>query len=349
MNQTSTTWQKLKSHPQRVRLVKQRAQVLSSIRTFFTQQDFVEVETPLLVKQPGTEPYLEVFQTTLKVADGSQHDAFLLTSPEYAMKKLLVAGMPKIFQICKSFRNGEGIGPMHNHEFTIMEWYRAGADYNQLMTDCEELFQFVAEQLYGTSSALSFQGKKYDIDTPWLRFTVAELFEKYIGVSKDELVSNALLNIAREKGHSSVESWDEAFTLLMMNDIEHQIAKLNQPIFIYDYPASQAALSRKKADDPRFAERFELFFAGIEIANAFSELTDAAEQKQRCQQELLERKKMGRTEYGLDNDFFAALEAGMPESAGIALGIDRLIMVMLDQSSIKDVLLFPVDEVFELK
>lgn len=346
---TTKTWQKLRNQPELVTQYLVREQVIDGIRGFFKGQGFHEVETPLLVQSPGTEPYLEVFASELKMADGRVMPGYLLTSPEYAMKKLLVAGLPKIFQICKSFRNGEGIGPMHNHEFTILEWYRANADYTDIMRDCQQLMVDLVEviQPEATLSAFEFQGRTFDLSGEWPRRSVAELFREFVAVDEDVLTSDELVAAARQH-NLTADNWDDAFNLLFMNFIEPQLQQMNQPVFVYDYPVQQAALAKRKANDPRFAERFELYFAGIELANAFSELTDATEQRQRFESELELRKALGKTEYKLDTDFIDALTAGMPESGGVALGVDRLIMLLANTPSIKQTLLFPIEEVFSL-
>lgn len=343
------TWQKLRQQPRLVAQYLVREQVIDGIRRFFKQQGFHEVETPLLVQSPGTEPYLEVFATELAMADGRRMPSYLLTSPEYAMKKLLVAGLPKIFQVCKSFRNGEGIGPMHNHEFTILEWYRANADYTDIMRDCQQLVVGVVSEVQPAvaMSQFEFQGRVFDLSGEWPRRSVAELFREYVAVNEDVLTSDELIAAARHH-NLTADTWDDAFNLLFMNYIEPKLQQMNQPVFVYDYPVQQAALAKRKADDPRFAERFELYFAGIELANAFSELTNANEQRQRFESELALRAELGKTAYKMDTDFIEALTTGMPESGGVALGVDRLIMIAANTPSIKDTLLFPIEEVFSL-
>lgn len=346
------TWQKIQKNQALIDQYLIREQVIDGIRAFFKNQGFNEVETPLLVEHPGTEPYLEVFETQLQIADGRFKKGFLTTSPEYAMKKLLVAGLPKIFQICKSFRNDEGLGGMHNHEFTILEWYRAQSDYQAIMTDCEELFRYLVEQVRSTpTSEFTYRGRTYDVTTPWPRITVAEAFERWLTLSVDEMLQVETLRAkAVELGLTvgTNDSWDDLYSLLMVHVIEPELAKFNQPVFLCDYPLSQAALSKRKADNPHFAERFEWYLGGIELGNAFSELTDAVEQKQRLTEELAVRQQLGKKEYTLDRDFIAALETGMPESGGIAVGVDRLIMLLADVPTVKDTLLFPTEDVFEV-
>ena len=365
-------WQRIKDNPDFKKKVLLRQQVIDAIKDFFKQDAYLEVETPLLVRSPGTEPYLEVFATKMQLLDGKYEQAYLLTSPEYAMKKLLAAGMGNIFQICKSFRNQESLGGSHNPEFTILEWYHIEADYFDVMDDFERMMLFIWQQLkvqnlenFLEDGKIIFQEKEYDLKGPYPRFTVAELFKKYLGLSKEELLdSNELKKKAIEKGYdvSGLEEikkeiknkefqqemiWEELYNQLFLNEIETKLAEFKTPVFVYDYPASQAALSKKKKDDPRFAERFEVYMAGLELGNAFSELTDAKEQASRLKAELKLRDELGKTKYSLDEDFIEALESGMPETGGIAVGVDRLIMLFANVEEINETLFFPAEEVFQ--
>lgn len=374
-------WQKLHQQPQLFERFWVREKVNTAIRQYFKSELFHEVETPSLARSPGTEPFLEVFATQLKQADGTPTgrltDAFLLTSPEYAMKKLLVAGSGPIFQICKSFRNGEGISGRHNPEFTILEWYRPNNDYTSIMMDCEKMLQHIwkvtrlasvasakkAAREKGASLAeveatavdgeeqlykLHYQGKNYDLRSPWPRISVAEAFQKYCDVDTETLLSEEKLKAAaKKKGYqvTAQTTWEEVYNQLLLNEIEPHLGQ-DKPTILYDYPASQAALSRPKASDPRFAERFEFFLAGLELGNAFSELTDAAEQEQRFRSELAERARLGKTPYDLDQDYIDALKVGLPPTGGIAVGVDRLVMLFADTADLAEVTFFPVEDVF---
>ncbi len=332
-----------------------REKVIDTTRHFFKSQGFHEVETPLLVKNPGTEPYLEVFKTELKIQNQTSQPAFLTTSPELLMKKLLAGGLGSIFQICKSFRNDEGIGDLHNSEFTMLEWYRTPGDYLDIMRDCEGLLSSVYDATHNfdqtqTKSArlLSYHGKTYDLTPPFGRVRLPDAFTQYAGVSLNDLLDEIKLpQIAHQKGYglSMDLTWEEAYSLILTNEIEPHLGQ-TRPTFLYDYPLAQAALSKPCADDPRFAQRFELYLAGMELANAFSELVDADEQERRCQQDLVERKRLGKTEYDYDREFIAALRQGMPETGGIALGVDRLVMLMADAGSMEEVLFFPQGQMF---
>ncbi len=344
------TWQRIRQDPDALHPFKVRETVIDAMRSYFKGEGFMEVETPKLLPQPSTEPFLEVFQTELKFSEGDKHTAFLPSSPEFALKKLLAAGVGNVFEICKSFRNGEGRSSRHNPEFTILEWYRTPADYFDVMTDCERLFQHIFKAVFGAQKnfALSYQGENYDLNSAWERITVAEAFEKYAGIDLETMLDEKkLLAMGKKKGYSikGENTWEEMFYQIMFNEIEPHLGT-SKPTFLYEYPVSQAALARKKPGDARFAERFEVFLAGFELGNAFSELTNAKEQRKRCEDDLALRKTLGKTTFGLDEDFIEALESGMPEAGGIAMGVDRIAALFADTPKIQDVLFFPIDELF---
>jgi len=275
----------------------QRAEIIGAIRAFFKKEGFLEVDTPCLVDLPGTEPYLDPLKTGKVDARGKKKNAYLITSPEYAMKKLLVDGFKRIYTICSCFRNGETPSSLHNTEFKMLEWYRANADYEDIMKDTENLIYFINKQI-NNSDYLEYQGKKIDLTPPWPRI-------QHTGEEIDEHLG-----------------WEK-------------------PQIVIDYPASEASLA--KLNKKGKAERFELYIAGIELANAFSELTDWEEQKKRLEREREERKKLQKQDYPIDNTFIEALKCGMPESGGIALGVDRLVMLLTNSRSLKEVILFPDD------
>ncbi|MDQ3098760.1 MAG: EF-P lysine aminoacylase EpmA [bacterium] len=349
-------WKKLRDGQIQFESFLMREKVIDAIRAFFKKQDFHEVETPLMVKSPGMEPYLEVFETGLLDAGNSHYRAFLTTSPEYAMKKLLVAGIPKIFQICKSFRNGEDLrSSTHNPEFTIMEWYRINADYTTIMSDCEVMTEWIYDAVIGKSEKggriLKYQGQEIDVSAPWERISVSEAFEKYAGVVETDLQDDiAMRNWGKKKGYavSNSTTWEQMFNQIFLNDIEPHLG-FNKPTILYDYPASMAALSRKKPDNPLYAERFEYYILGKELGNAFSELNDAQEQEDRLRAERVERESLGKNMYDVDEDFIDALKVGMPDAAGIAVGIDRMVMLFADVPTIQETIWFPANEMFDEK
>lgn len=302
------------------------------MREWFYAHDFFEVETPSLVRTPGQEPYLYPFETIVRDERGRETSGYLITSPEYALKKLLAAGFSRVFEFSRVFRNNEPADALHNPEFTMLEWYRADTDYRGIMEDVEQLVNFVANQLSVTltpPSPLEGEGKGrggIDFKPPWERVSVREAFKKYAEVDLDT-----------ELGR---ENFDEWFFKIFLTTIEPKLG-LHKPTILYDYPASMAALAVIKKDDPRYAERFEIYMHGIEIANAFTELGDSAQQRRRFIEEQKIRVSLGKPVHPLDEEFLAALGSGFPKAGGIAIGVDRLAMVLLDAKSIREVLYFP--------
>lgn len=321
-----------------------RGRITKAIRRYFDDQGFEEVETPILQICPVIDAHIRAFATDLRGVDGEiSQTLYLHTSPEFAMKKLMVAGMEKIYQICHVFRNAEG-SSRHVPEFTMIEWYRTQADYNHIMEDCIGLLRNCAKAV--DVKEYRYKGLTCNPFDEWERLTVCEAFEKYAGIDlamylddKDgfrESVSNLGLHTADDDG------WDDLFFRVMDDKIEPKLG-VGVPTFLCDYPVSMASLSRRKEDDPRFAERFELYVCGVELANAFSELTDAKEQRERYEVEMAEKERLYGERYPLDEEFIKALEHGLPPSGGIALGIDRLIMLATGAENIEKVLWTPVN------
>lgn len=328
--------------------LRRRSAIVAAIRGFFTAQGFDEVETPALQVSPGLEPHLMAFATDLDDPFGQgARRLYLHTSPEFAMKKLLVAGVPRLFQLARVFRNGER-SSTHHPEFTMLEWYRAGASYRHLMEDCEGLLRAV--QAAAGGGAFGWNGQSCDPRAPWRRVTVAEAFHRYAGIDLMATIDDprdpgpaALAAAARRIGLHVGERdrWDDIFFRIFLDRIEPRLGQ-GAPTILYDYPVSMAALSRPSAADPRLAERFELYVCGLELANAFGELTDAAEQRRRFQADMDLKERLYGLRYPIDEDFLAALARGLPESAGIALGVDRLVMLATGAERIEDVLWAPV-------
>ncbi|MGV8058354.1 MAG: EF-P lysine aminoacylase EpmA [Smithellaceae bacterium] len=287
-----------------------RAGLIQSIRRYFINKDFLEVETPLRIPAPAPEEHIEALPSG---------NWFLQTSPEICMKRLLAAGYPQIFQFSKCFRAGER-GRLHLPEFTMLEWYIAGFDYQLLMNQCEEIIITVADEL-GFTGRIAWQGKTIDLASPWERITVQEAFEKYAPVTLAEALKR--------------DKFDE----ILVEYIEPNLGA-NKPAFLYDYPAKLGALARLKENDPRVAERFELYIGSLELANGFSELTDAREQRRRFIEALEVRNQQGYAVYPMPEKFLSELN-DLPASAGIALGIDRLTMLFADVASIDEVVPFP--------
>ena len=298
---------------ERRRALVSRSRIIRVIRNFFNEGGYLEVETPLRIPAPLPEAYIDAIP-----ADGW----YLHTSPELCMKRMLAAGFAQLFQICRCWRGGER-GSRHLPEFTMLEWYRTGTDYFGLMTECELLVQQIVAGL-GMMDSITYRGSNITVTGEWERLSVREAYSRYGRMTIDEALEQDL------------------FDEIMTGDIEPLLG-LERPVFLYDYPAERSALARLKADDPAVAERFELYIGGLEIANAFSELTDAGEQRARFSRETACRHASGKTVYPLPEKFLHELPA-IPSTAGIALGVDRLVMVLLDAACIDDVVAFTPEE-----
>jgi lysyl-tRNA synthetase class 2 len=286
-----------------------RARLIQSIRSFFIQQEFLEVETPVRIPSPAPEEHIEA------IPSGTW---FLQTSPELCMKRLLAAGYPRIFQICKCFRADER-GGKHLPEFTMLEWYVAQFDYQDLMDQCEAML-LAAFVSAGYHQAITWQNKKINLAAPWERITVADAFARYSPVNLSETLRR--------------NNFDE----ILVQYVEPRLGII-QPTFLYDYPAELAALARIKKSDPSVAERFELYIGGLELANGFSELTDAAEQRRRFEKASRTRAAKHWQCYPMPEKFLTAL-GHLPPSAGVALGIDRTMMLLADTMQIDDITAF---------
>ncbi len=348
MGKTGTEWWRPVLYARRRPNLLRRAATLAAIRAHFAAADFVEVETPALQVSPGLEPHLKAFGTTLEHPDGSTRSLYLHTSPEFAMKKLLVAGEPRLFQLAQVFRNGERAA-QHHPAFLMLEWYRAGADYRVLMQDCETLLRAVAAAT--GEHRLRWQGLEADLAAPWQYLSVAQACRQFAGLDLDHCIGADPLrpDLARMRAAcadnglrvSDGDSWDDLYFRLALERIEPRLG-LGAPTILYDYPIHMAALSRPKPGQPRLAERFELYACGVELANAFSELTDAEEQARRFATDMALKRQLYGHDYPVDADFIAALRHGLPDCAGIALGVDRLVLLLCGAERIEEVLWLPV-------
>jgi len=339
-------WERLKFDSQFKKLQLKRILILEMIRTFFKKQGFLEFRTPLLVKYAGQEPYLSPIKVAFEDERSRRYEGYLITSPEYSLKKILAAGFDKIFEITSAFRQNESFGGLHNPEFLILEWYRRNSHYRELMKDVEKMIFYLNWRLK-RSRYLIYQEQKIDLAPPWPKITVKEAFKKWAGINLDKARDlKSFKNQVRKAGLSfKYNNWDDLFYEVFLNKIEPRL-KINRPIIIYDYPLPQAALARRKNAKSFYAERFELFIGGLELANAFSELSDPEEQLKRFKAEQKIRKKLKKPIIPIDNDFLKALKWGLGHSSGIALGIDRLEMLLLNIKDINDLLIFPARDLF---
>ncbi len=342
------TWWGPDRHEDRRPFLLARNRITAATRAWFAARDFVEVETAALQVSPGNEAHLHAFATQALTIDGRASPLYLRTSPEFACKSLLAAGETRIFDFARVWRNRER-GPLHSPEFTLLEWYYAGAPYEQLMDDCAALMALSAE--VAGASALTWRGHAIDPLVDPERLTVAEAFDRFAGVdllatvqANGDTDRNALAAAAADGGIrvAADDTWADLFSRILVERVEPQLG-FDRATILCEYPISQAALARPKAADPRVAERFELFACGVELANCFGELTDVDEQRRRFGLEMDEKARVYGERYPIDEDFLAAL-ALMPPACGAALGFDRLAMLATGATRIDQVLWTPVAE-----
>lgn len=294
-----------------------RARALAEIRRYFGEQGFVEVETPLRVRTPGLDLHVDAI-----AAEGG----FLVTSPEHHMKRLLVGGTPRIFQLCRASRAGER-GALHEPEFTMLEWYRAFSTMDAVMEDTEAVVRRVTVAVSGRDEVLLPNGRRIALGRRFERVTVREAFARWANVGDATRLS------------------EDRFFELLVSKVEPALAAAARPVFLTEYPVAQASLARKSPRDPRVAERFELYLGGVELCNGFGELTDAREQRRRFERDRATRRRLRRPVYDLDEKLLAALVEGMPPAGGNALGVDRLIALARGRSAIESVMAFPASRI----
>lgn len=302
--------EQIKDLKKRLPILQMRSKIIREIRQFFAERDYLEIDTPIRIPAPALEDYIEA---------ESSGNYWLRTSPELHMKRLLAAGAEKIMQIGPCFRRGE-YGRRHLSEFAMLEWYRIHTDYLGILEETHELFCHVAQQVLGTTT-LSVDGKSIDLAIDWEILTVEEAFEKYASCSLREAMQ--------------ANRYEEVLCF----EVEPHLG-MTRPTVLIDYPAEMAALARKKATDTRYAERWELYLAGIELANAYSELINASEQRERFEQCAELRRREQRDVYPMDEAFLQAMENGIPPCGGIAVGVDRMVMLFCDCPEIQQVVAF---------
>jgi lysyl-tRNA synthetase class 2 len=341
-------WWNPTAHADRRPFLEARGRIKAAIRARLEADGFTEVEAAALQVSPGAEAHLHAFATELVDHQGEAHRLYLHTSPEFAAKKLLAAGERRIFDFARVWRNRER-GPLHHPEFTLLEWYRAGEPYEALMADCAAMLALAAET--AGARALAYRGLAADPFAEPERITVAEAFQRFAGI--DLLVTvgadgavdrDALASAARAAAIRVAEddTWADVFSRVLVEKVDPNLG-VGRPSILYEYPIPEAALARPTAHDPRVAERFELFACGVELANAFGELTDPIEQRRRFEQEMAEKQRVYGEAYPVDEDFLAAL-AIMPDACGCALGFDRLVMLATGAQRIEQVIWTPVAE-----
>jgi lysyl-tRNA synthetase class 2 len=323
-----------------------RNRVVAVLRAWFADEGFTEVEAAALQVSPGNETHLHGFATEVIGPDGTRQTRYLHTSPEFALKKLLAAGESRIVDFARVFRNRER-GPLHAPEFTMLEWYRAAAPYEAVMDDCAAILAVAARAAGG--DRLVWRGREAEPFAAPERLTVADAFLLHAGIELvgclGDLPAFATAAIARGIRVAADDTWSDIFSRVLVEKVEPKLG-VGRATLLREYPLSEAALARARPDDPRFAERFELYACGVELANGFAELTDAAEQRRRFIADMDEKQAIYGERYPVDEDFLAAL-ATMPEASGVALGLDRLVMLATGASHIDDVQWTPVAGVEE--
>jgi lysyl-tRNA synthetase class 2 len=333
--------------PKKLDMARARSRLQAAVRRQLSVKGYDEVETPCLVPFPGMEPHIQAFESAFAPEGGGPgHPLYLHTSPEYAMKRLLAAGFERIFQLARVFRNGE-LSATHNPEFTMLEMYRTGTNHRGIMRDLEELLEACASALdpKGLPRARRFE-HELSFAAPFDRMSVASAFAAAgVDLAACEGDADRLRAAAQARGIDAGrdgESFADAFFRVFLSAVEPGLGK-RRPVYLTDWPASMAALAQISPEDPRWAERFELYAAGLELANGFAELTDSSEQRRRLLEERAERQRLGRAAYPLDERFLEAV-GRMPEAGGVAVGLDRLLMLLTGARSVADVLLFPAED-----
>lgn len=330
-----------------------RSLIVKAIRQYFDDQDFVEMHTPRLVGLPGQEPYLEPLWTTIEEQNGTKHEAALITSPEYAMKRLLAAGFEKIYDLGPCFRNSEPWDGSHDPEFLMIEWYRREAGLEELIVDTQGMIRFAAAAVPASNAQVAIAEACVK---PFRVLTVAEAMKLYAAVHLDEVLGDreALATVVREHGQTVTksDSWDDLFFKIFLSEVEPHLGwdahhQKFQPTFLTHYPASMAALARKDPNDSRYALRTELYIGDLELANGFAELSNETEQRARFLEEQELRQSLAKKVWSLDEPFLKSLPA-MGDAAGIAFGVERLVMLLVGTKSISEIMPIPVGERFPL-
>ena len=312
-----------------------RSQILKEIRNFLADRDFMEVETPMLVANAGGAA-ARPFETHYNALN---EDVKLRISLELYLKRLIVGGLERVYEIGRVFRN-EGVDTRHNPEFTLMELYQAYTDYEGMMELTESMFRYLAEKVCG-STKISYNGVEIDLGKPFARMTMNEAIKKYAGIDFDEVADDEAAKKLADEHHIEYEAHHKKGDIINLFFEEYCEKELIQPTFIMDHPIEISPLTKKKPDNPDYVERFEFFMNGWEMANAYSELNDPIDQRQRFEMQVEERKHGDDEAHPIDEDFLTALEYGMPPTGGLGIGLDRLFMLMTNSASIRDILLFP--------
>ncbi len=338
---TDPNWRRLLDGRLDWSLFRSRHAMVRFLRDDFDNRGYLETEAPLLVPCPTLDSNIRSLTVEVASIDGLRRPFYLHTSPEYAMKKLLAAGAERLYFLGKVFRDGETTA-LHNPEFTMLEWYRTGVSIPDLLDETEDFIRRLAVEMTGSTS-VPYGGRIVDMSPPWPRVRMADLFRASTGADLDpESGAAGLRRVASDLGvfHNPDDDWETMFMRIYMEKMEPGLG-FDKPVFITDYPSCLAMNARLRADDPHWAERCELFIAGLELANGYTEITDPAEQQLRFESDLNKKRLEIGPEPPVDRELLEAMEAGLPPCAGMALGVDRLVMLLLNRRDIADVLISP--------
>jgi lysyl-tRNA synthetase class 2 len=338
-------WKKLRDGEMDWDLFRLRSGILDFIRQFFLQRDYLEIEAPLLTPYPTLDSHID--SIPVQVGDGRHkyQRFFLHTSPEHSMKKLIAGGASRIFFMGKVFRDNE-LTNLHNPEFTMLEWYRSPADYCDIALETQDLICSIFKKFIPSSQCM-YNGQELDLTPPWPRVRLKDLFMDKTGIPLENALTLETLQVfAKQMRYpcSDSDDWESLFFRIYLDKVEPGLG-FPKPVFIMDYPHSLSLMARRKTGDPGWVERVELYIGGLEVANGYSELLDTTEQRSRFLRERALREKQGKT-LPLDNELLNALEVPLHPVAGIALGLDRLIMLLFNKKRIEDVILFPLHQNF---
>lgn len=340
----TTNWKRLRDGLLDWEIFHLRSRVLSAIRDFFRDRGYLEIESPLLTPYPTLDANIHSIQVIVEDHVGSPHSCFLHTSPEHAMKKLIAAGAKKIYYLGKVFRDQE-VSLLHNPEFTMLEWYRTDADYRAIQDETEALVGYIAQSVLDTFQ-FTFNGRTLDLTPSWDRIPLRQLFLERTGTDlSDCLELQSILKVAGNNGVDvgNGDNWETVFFRIYLEKIERDMG-CPKPLFIEDYPLCMGMMAKPKDSDGEWVERTELYIGGLELANGYTELTDPEEQRGRFLADLAVKEKTSPYTPVLDEELIEALQSGLPPTAGIALGVDRLIMLLANRPDIQDVLPFPFQQ-----
>ena len=343
-SQKKSNWKRLQDGRLNWKLFKLRADILAAVRTFFRERHFLEIEAPLMTPYPTLDSNIRSVPVSYDTGQKEALPLYLHTSPEHAMKKLMAAGADRLAFIGKVFRDGEQT-KMHNGEFTMVEWYRSRADYQDIIAETADLIRYIAKNIFNTT-VLNYQGQTYDLSGKWTQSEVRQLFQTYADIDiAGPVEASKLKETAQQHAipFMADDSWETLYFRLFLTLIEPRLGH-TAPEFVIDYPTSMGLMARQKCNDAEWVERTELYIAGVELANGYSELTDPVEQLNRFKADAAIKKNECGLEYPIDHELIEALYDGLPPCAGMALGLDRLIMLFLDKTDIQDVLLFPIHQ-----